>query len=190
MKEIDFYPEICLKMEVYLEYYLPKNIEFAYAYNQTLPQLIKELETKLSPIQSIQNQYIPSLKLDVVFGFKLPNQPQIKVILLEVKYANQLTLANFSQLSGYLQVAKFIPIGILYLVDKRPKNAAISNDFSEIINMNELPMNWKMIVKQSDLYQFKTGILVYLPTNGMDWLNTSSLNGISSFEEFIETLMS
>lgn len=189
MKEIDFYPEICLKLEAYLEHYLPKDIEFAYVYNQTLPQLIKELEIKLKPTQSIQNQYIPSLKLDIVFGFKIPNQSQIKVVLLEVKYANQLTLANFSQLAGYLQVAKFIPIGILFLVDKHPKNASISNDFSEIINMNKLPMNWQMIIENSNLYQFKTGILVYLPTNGIDWIDTTILDGISSFEEFVRELL-
>lgn len=189
MKEIDFYPELCTKFKAYLEYYLPENTEIAYTYNKTLPQLITDLEKELKPLKSINNQYVPALKLDIAIGVKFFGKDEIVVLLLEVKFANQLTLANFSQLSRYLQVAKFIPVGILLLVDKNPNTANLSNDFSEIVAMNELPMDWKMIVTNANQsFQFKTGIAVYVPNNGIDWVNTKTLNGICSFEDLVRTL--
>jgi hypothetical protein len=191
MKEIDFYPEICSKFKTYLEHYLPKNTQIAYAYNKTLPQLITDLERQLLPPKSINNQYISDLKLDIAIGLKQFGKNEIDVLLLEVKFANQLTLANFSQLSGYLQVAKFISIGILLLVDKNPNTANLSNDFAEIVTMNELPMNWEMMVKNSNQsFEFKTGIAVYVPNNGIDWVNTKTLNGICSFEDLVNHLNS
>lgn len=67
--------------------------------------------------------------------------------------------------------------------------ANLSNDFSEIIAMNELPMDWKMVVTNANQsFQFKTGIAVYVPNNGIDWVNTKTLNGICSFEDLVKTL--
>jgi hypothetical protein len=47
-------------------------------------------------------------------------------------------------------------------------------------------MKWKVLIdsklnkKQLD---FKTGISYYVPNNGIEWINTVDIGGISSFEE-------
>jgi hypothetical protein len=45
-------------------------------------------------------------------------------------------------------------------------------------------MDWILSLKSiGEEHHFKTGIISYIPSNGIDWLNTRELNGISSFEE-------
>ena len=122
MKETDFYHEISEKFRRYLLSYLPENSQIEFSYNKLLPQMVAEIEEKFNYKSHFSEKYIPSLKLDILFGIKTPNE-EIKFILFEVKYLNQLALAEFSQLIGYLQVAKEIKIGILLLVTKeRVKN--------------------------------------------------------------------
>ena len=186
MKEIDFYPEICEKFSNYLLTYLPEFSEIKYSYNKSLPQMIFEIEEQFDVNNQEDANYIPKLKLDILFGIKSKESEKITYILLEVKYLNQLGLSEYSQLSGYLQVAQNIKIGVLFLVMKPKSNSALSNDFNEIIKTHNLPMKWKMLIdnklnkKQLD---FKTGISYYVPNNGIEWINTVDIDGISSFEE-------
>lgn len=184
MKEIDFYPEICEKFKYYLESYFPENTEISYSYNKTLPQLIDDIENELSCKSEISNKYIPKLKLDILFGIKQKDKKKISFVLLEVKHLNQLGLAEFSQLVGYLQVAKDIKFGVLFIVLKPKSSSPLSNDFHEIIRTNNLPMEWKVILdKNKDTKDFKSGISYYVPNNGIEWIDTREINGISSFEE-------
>ena len=185
MKEIDFYPEICEKFSAYLLPYLSETTKIQYSYNKSLPQMIQEIENKFS-FKSKKQDYIPKLKLDILFGFKMPNKNEIVYLLLEVKYLNQLGLSEYSQLAGYLQVAQDIKTGILFLVTKPKTNNALSNDFNEIIRTHNLPMKWKMLIEKQSTEQeksFKTGISYYVPNNGIEWIDTTDINGISSFEE-------
>ena len=186
MKEIDFYPEICEKFSNYLISYLPKATQIVYAYNQSLPRMIKEINEKLAIKNDKKDNYYPNLKLDILFGVKTSKNKSVVYILFEVKYLKQLGLAEYSQLSGYLQTAKNIKLGILFLVMKPNSINSLSNDFNEIIRTQNLPMKWKMLIDtklQKDEFDFKTGISYYVPNNGIEWIDTSDINGISSFEE-------
>ncbi len=108
---------------------------------------------------------------------------------MEVKHLNQLGLAEYSQLVGYLQVAKDIKLGVLFIVLKPKSTSPLSNDFYEIIRTNNLPMGWKVILdKNKDTRDFKAGISYYVPNNGIEWIDTKELNGISSFEELAELM--
>jgi len=188
MKEIDFYPEICEKFKKYLITYLPNNVEINYSFNKLLPQMMDEINKKFD-ISETDNSYIPKLKLDILFGIKISNE-KLFYILFEVKYLKQLGLAEYSQLSGYLQVAKNIKFGILFLVLKPNSNSSLSSDFNEIIRTNNLPMKWKMMIDNSEEFSYKTGISYYIPNNGIDWIDTKNIGGISSFEELAVELNS
>jgi hypothetical protein len=110
----------------------------------------------------------------------------VKLILIEAKYLNQLSLKDYSQLVGYLQVAKNISLGLLLLIQKGHSSNKLSNDFQEIVSLKKLPMDWILNLKSvEEMFHFKTGIISYIPGNGVDWINTKELNGISSFEELV-----
>jgi hypothetical protein len=185
MGEIDYYPELCIKFSDYLLNYLPVNSIVKFAYNDYLDILVNSIESEFNT-KYLSESYLPKLKLDILFGIQLPGNSKINYILFEIKYLKQLSIAEYSQLVGYLQVAQHINIGILLLVIKPETRSVLSNDFSEIINMKYLPMEWQMIfnknVKNTGCI-FNAGICYYTPNNGIEWIDTKQLNGISSFEE-------
>lgn len=192
MKEIDFYPEISEKFKEYLLSYLPPNTQIEFSYNKPLPKMIEEIENKLNYKSHLSDKYIPALQLDILLGVLIPNK-EIQFILFEVKYSHQLSLANFSQLVGYLQVAKEIKYGISLLVTKNPSSNILSNDFAEIILMKKLPMKWTLQIDEDftqKQYEFETGICYLVPNNGIDWKNTEDICGIYSFENLSEKLLS
>ncbi len=185
MNEIDFYPEICRKYISYLQSYLPESFEIKCSHNKLLPQMTSEIRQQFGVLKAVDADYIPKLKLDILFGIKTKENNKITYILLEVKYLEQLGLSEYSQIAGYLQVAQNIKLGILLLVMKPKNSSALSNDFSEIIRTNNLPMKWKMLLSNKTgkkELEFKTGISYYVPNNGIEWINTSDIDGISSFE--------
>lgn len=185
MKEIDFYPEFAEKFVDYLKGYLPSEIRISYSCNKSLDSMIQEIESQLSVKIDFQNEYIPKLKLDVLFAFEKAGQ--VHLVLIEAKYLSQLSLQNYSQLSGYLQVAKNISTGILVLINKGHSVNRLSNDFNEIIQLEKLPMDWTQLVK-SKQYQFQTGIVTFQSGNGIEWIDTSELSGISSFQQLAELI--
>ncbi|NOX46747.1 MAG: hypothetical protein GXO89_07195 [Chlorobi bacterium] len=185
MKEIDFYPEICEKFSQYLMAYLPLSSEIKYSYNKLLSQMIAEINRKFEISDNGKTDYIPKLKLDILFGIKNKKANDITYILLEVKHLSQLGLSEYSQLAGYLQVAQIIKLGVLFLVMKPQSKIALSNDFNEIIRTGNLPMKWRVLLNKqtnSKSLDFKTGICYYIPNNGIEWINTSDVEGISSFD--------
>ncbi len=186
MKETDFYNEICNKFRKYLLTYLPNDTRIEFSYNKFLPQMVAEIEEKLGTKSYLSQKFIPALKLDILFGVKFSDN-EIRFILFEVKYLNQLALAEFSQLIGYLQVAKRIDIGILLLVTKNPNGNVLSNEFNQILLMSELPMEWIILLNESK-YNFDTGICYYIPNNGIEWIQTDQVNGICNFEELAAKL--
>lgn len=189
MKEVQFYPEICERFSNYLLSYLPDESEIHFSYNKFLPQMINEIETKFNQKKS-SPPYIPKLKLDILFGIKTKNKKDISYVLFEVKYLKQLGLSEYSQLVGYLQVAKNIELAILFLIVKGKTISTLSNDFQEIIRTKNLPMAWKMIIKNklNSENNFKTGICYYIPNNGIEWINTKDINGLSSFKELAKEI--
>ncbi len=187
MGEINFYEEFCVKLSNYLQAYLSQDIVIAYSFNKSLDKMLQELSEKLDMKIDFGEQYVPKLKLDILFGFQRGDS--ISLVLVEAKYLRQLSLKDFSQLVGYLQVAKNISLGILLLIVKGTSPNKLSNDFNEIISLNQLPMDWTQLESVSNQEnKFKTGIMCYHPNSTIDWIDTTNLNGISSFEEFVEEI--
>lgn len=153
--------------------------------------MVDEIKRESGISSDLAEGYLPKLKLDILFGIHIMNSTQMQYILLEVKYLTQLSLAEYSQMMGYLQVAKRIKIGILFLVIKPESQIPLSNDFKEILQTHNLPMSWKMVIDMygNGNYDFKTGISVFVPKNGIEWIDTSVINGIFSFEDLAKELV-
>ncbi|MFN9319830.1 MAG: hypothetical protein ACK58Q_04535 [Chitinophagales bacterium] len=190
MNEISYYKEFAEKFTSYLASYLGSEFEIYYSINKNLDSMVEDLEHQSIVAIANNDTYIPKLKLDICFAI-INKSNDIKMILIEAKYLNQLSLKDYSQLVGYLQVAKNISLGLLLLIQKGHSQNKLSNDFQEIVSLKKLPMDWILNLKSvGEEHHFKTGIISYIPSNGIDWINTKELNGISSFEELIDQIKS
>jgi len=188
MNEIGYYEEFSNKFINYLKSYLDETYQVYYAHNKTLDSIINDLERLSGLNLNVQNAYIPKLKVDIVFAICGSNVKP-RLLLIEAKYLNQLSLKDYSQLVGYLQVAKTIELGLLLLIQKGLSVNKLSSDFQEIVRLKKLPMDWLIDLKKiNEQYEFRTGIINYTPGNGIDWVNTKEINGISSFTELVEIL--
>ena len=185
MNEISYYNEFASKFTTYLSSYLGSDYKVYFSLNKQLDSMIEDLEQQSSIQISNNDTYIPKLKLDICFAIINPNN-KVKLILVEAKYLSQLSLKDYSQLVGYLQVAKSIGLGLLLLIQKGNSSAKLSNDFQEIVSLKKLPMDWTLNLKSfGEEHYFKTGIIIFIPSNGIDWINTRDINGIASFEELV-----
>lgn len=188
MNEIGYYEEFSKKMTQYLHSYLGEKYTVRYACNKTLDLIIADLENQLGAAIKSQNSYIPKLKVDIVFAVS-DQEKKVRLILIEAKYLNQLSLKDYSQLVGYLQVAKVIDLGLLLLIQRGISANSLSNDFQEIIRLRKLPMNWFIdLPKTNERCGFETGIISYLPGGHIDWIDTRDINGVSSFSQLTEIL--
>ena len=188
MSEIAFYKEFSEKFSNYLLSYLGEGYSIYFSYNKNLDRMVEELEELANIPIKIKNDYIPRLKLDICFAV-IDKNKNAKMILVEAKYLNQLSLKDYSQLVGYLHVAKSINLGLLLLIQKDYSPNKLSNDFKEIVSLKKLPMDWIINLKAiNEEYCYKTGIINYIPNNGIDWINTKELNGISSFDELVKQI--
>lgn len=183
MNEISFYEEFSEKFSQYLNTYLGENYNVLYSCNKTLDVIVTELEKLSGTIIKEKGTYIPKLKVDIVFSVISPEK-RVRLILIEAKYLNQLSLKDYSQLVGYLQVAKNIDLGLLLLIQKGHSVNKLSNDFREIIRLKKLPMDWFIDLKKiNEFYFFRTGIINYQSAGLIDWIDTKDIGGISSFQE-------
>ncbi len=192
MREQDFYPKLCEIFSENLLEYLPRGSRIVYSYDKSLNIMVSEIQNKLESEDDDFGEYIPKLKIDILFGIKIPDRSKTRYILFEVKYLNQLNLSHLSQLVGYLQVTKNIKHGILLLVAKDYAGNQVSNDFKELIQMRYIPMDWKLTFSElevSPTYSFKTGISWYLPGDGVEWENTADILGITSFEDLANQII-
>lgn len=188
--EISYYEEFAKKFSQYLSSYLSVDYSVFYSCNKTLDFIVSDLEKQSGITIKEEGAYVSKLKVDIVFSIINPDK-KVRLILIEAKYLNQLSLKDYSQLVGYLQVAKTIDLGLLLLIQKGISPNKLSNDFQEIIRLKKLPMDWYIDIRKiNQQYNFKTGIINYIPAGGIDWINTADINGISSFEELAEILKS
>jgi len=186
--EISYYEEFSKKFGQYLNTYFGENYSVFYSCNKTLDFIISDLENQSGTTIKKEGTYIPKLKVDIVFSIISPSK-KARLLLIEAKYLNQLSLKDYSQLVGYLQVAKTIDLGLLLLIQKGMAPNRLSNDFQEIVRLKKLPMDWFIDMRQvNEQHNFKTGIISYLPAGGIDWTDTTGINGISSFEELATLL--
>lgn len=77
-------------------------------------------------------------------------------------------------------------MGLLLLIPKSQSGTYLSNDFLEIVRLRKLPKDWNIHLKDTkDEFRIRTGIIVYHPQGKIDWVDTVSINGISSFDELL-----
>ena len=75
------------------------------------------------------------------------------------------------------------------LVNEGADASQLSSDFKHLIDIQQLSFNWNMTDSVTgEVNFFRTGICVYTPGNGIDWINSTESNGISSWETLIECL--
>jgi len=115
--EISYYEGFSKKFSQYLNTYLGEHYSVFYSCNKTLDFIISDLENQSGIIIKEKGTYIPKLKVDIVFSIINPDK-KVRLILIEAKYLSQLSLKDYSQLVGYLQVAKTIDLGLLLLIQK------------------------------------------------------------------------
>jgi hypothetical protein len=188
MNEIAYYEEFSNKFSQYLKSYLNDSYSIYYSCNKTLDSIISDLEQLSGCSIREKDTYVPKLKVDIVFAI-CGADIKPRLILIEAKYLNQLSLKDYSQLVGYLQVAKSVDFGLLLLIQKGLSVSKLSGDFQEIVRLKKLPMDWIInLQKSNEIYEFKTGIINYTPGNGIEWIDTKELNGISSFDELTKLL--
>lgn len=190
IKEIDFYPDIARKFKQNIISKYP-NLDVAFSYNKELPQMVNEVENTLSFESCFKGAFVPKLKLDILFAIRNQLNNKSKLILFEVKYAKDLSLSNYSQLLGYLQIAKKIDTGVLFLVNKGGRSTnGFSNDFTEIVQANVLPMNWS-VTECNDCTErhFQTAICQWYQGGRLMWTDASLLRGLSSIDELLYDLL-
>lgn len=188
MNEVGHYISFSTKFKQYLDSYLDEGYVSYFSCDNTLDILVKDLEKQSGYKIKPDNVYIPKLKVDIVFVI-CGHNAFTKLILIEAKLLQQLTLKDYSQLVGYLQVAKSIGTGLLLLIQKSASVNKLSNNFNEIIKLKKLPMSWQIELSSiAQKHTFKTGIISYIPNNSIDWVDTKSINGISTFEELCSTI--
>lgn len=187
MREEDFYEEIA---NVVIRDLKKRNPEYevVYSQNKHLPDMIREIEEKSGSETAFHGKFIPSLKLDILFGFKKREEQKVSLFLFEVKYANALQLMHYSQLVGYLDVAKKINVGVLFLVEKGYASPnMMTEDFSQVIQSGGLSMKNKVVQLYGEQSTFSRtiGICSWRQGARLSWYNTSSLGGITSLQQIL-----
>ena len=183
LREVDFYHEIAEKCVKKLSAELDDEYQIGFVHNQMpgnseLRAMVRTLKDQFGIRED--STYVPSLKVDILIGVWHPRQ-QLKLMLIEVKYANSLALVDYSQLIGYMQVAQVVPVGLLVIVPKRGRSE-ISADFRNYIDMGRLPMLWISPASPMDkLVHLKTGIATYVGGGEFRLENTSASGGLSSW---------
>lgn len=189
MSEVKFYSEVAERTEKHLLAHLPSDHKIAFSLgSKSLASMVGEIEDKLKGKTVFHAQYIPPLELDILLGVKKPDGT-IELCLIEVKYEKQLKLAHYSQLLGYLMVAKKISYGLLFLIEKTQSGSvSLSQDFNGIIKMKYLPMNWIISIGTGVKHNFRVGICSLTPGNGIHWADTKIIGGISNCHELSTAL--
>lgn len=189
-REIDFYQEIGERFREHIAEHFHESSSLHFVCNDSLDKMIFEMERALSGRTIFHGSYVPFLRLDILIGVRTQESDFISLVLLEVKHADQLSLMDYSQLSGYLQVAQLIKHGVLLLVEKDSRST-LSNDFREILRQSSLATEWDMVVRSvagEPSFSFRTGICSYCPGNGLVWEQLNSPRGIGSYESLAESM--
>lgn len=191
-KEVDFYEEIAEKCVKRLKSELGDGYHIGFVHNQLpgnseLRSMVRTLKRQFGIGEGLT--YIPKLKVDILIGVWDPNH-QLRLMLIEVKYGNSLSLVDYSQLIGYMQVAQVVPVGMLVVIPKRGR-AEISADFKSYIDMKQLPMRWISSTSSMDSpIHLSTGIGTYVRGGEFRLENTELSAGLSSWKELANAIQS
>lgn len=190
MKEVDFYQEIAELVSDWLQVHLPPQMTIAYTHNQrttkNLRAMVRDLEEQLGIGAS--DEYLPELAIDALIGVCSP-EGNVTYVVLEIKYQKAVSLMEFSQLVGYLQMGRHAHTGLLISVVP-PEASAISSSFKREISGGVLPMSWSITPHNGDeAIDFKAGIVTYPIGGQARFIDAASCGGVSSPEELSKVLL-
>ena len=183
-KETDYYGRICQKIELHLSTAVGADFRVAAVDNTTFPTLKDQVANICSRlgVKSLSDQF-PQIRTDICFGV-LDRSNNVKFGIIEVKGpAKTVGLAEFSQLIGYLQVAQTIEVGLLLLIVDQPPPSILTADLSAVINTGRLAAKWTVLLggDENRRLNYETGICSYEIDGSIDFVNTSGIDGFSSW---------
>jgi hypothetical protein len=148
-------------------------------------QICRELGLPLS------GKLFPMILTDVVLG-ATNGDGKLRLAMIEVKGpAKSVGLVDYSQLVGYLQVARLIEVGSLLLIEQGAIPSPVSGDLKKLINSDRLLVYWRISSLMIEEHQnFNTGICSYVPGGFVDWIDLTSMRGISSWTDFANAIKS
>ena len=183
-KETDYYGRICQRLELHLSTAVGAEFRVAAVDNTTSPTL-KDQVAKVCDRLGVKSlsEHFPQIRTDICFGV-LDKSNNVKFGIVEVKGpAKTVGLAEFSQLIGYLQVAQTIEIGLLLLIVDRATPSILTADLSAVINTGRLAARWTVLLGSDEnrRLNYETGICSYEIDGSIDFVNTSGIDGFSSW---------
>jgi hypothetical protein len=133
----------------------------------------------------------PAILTDVVLG-ATNGDGKLRLAMIEVKGpAKSVGLVDYSQLVGYLQVARLIEVGALLLIEQGTLPSPVSGDLKKLINTDRLLVYWRISSTMFKEHQnFNTGICSYVPGGFIDWIDLKSMSGISSWIDLANAIKS
>ncbi|GHV16382.1 hypothetical protein AGMMS49938_16350 [Fibrobacterales bacterium] len=190
MKETDFYLEVAEKLK---REFTTDDLDVAYAIGgeKNLDAVVKDIQSqKKHKIDFAKIAYVPKIRIDILFSIRNNKTKETTPLLLEVKYAEQLKLMDYSQMVGYLHTSGFINNGILVLVPKPSKSNVLSNDLSELLALNAIHFHYQeQNADGSNLRNIRTGMMTYDPggrfRNPLGEPNQRHLGNMEILKEFI-----
>lgn len=183
-KETDYYGRICSRVESHLSTALGAGFKIAAVDNKTAPTLkdqVSQICSRLG-IESQGDRY-PQIRTDITFGV-IGSSNELRLGIIEVKGpAKTVGLSEFSQLIGYLQVAQFIEVGVLMLIVDQMPTTILTSDLSSVISTGRLAAKWTVFLAsdKNRVFNYETGICAYEIDGSIDFVNTSGIDGFSSW---------
>lgn len=139
----------------------------------------------------LSGNLFPAILTDVVLGATNGDE-KLRLAMIEVKGpAKSVGLGDYSQLVGYLQVARLIEVGALLLIEQGAIPSPVSGDLKKLINSGRLLVNWRVSSTVSEEHRnFIAGICSYAPGGFIDWIDLKSMSGISSWRDLANAIKS
>lgn len=182
--ETDYYGRICGRVESHLSTALGTGFRVAAVDNKTAPTLRDQVAKICSRFEiDSQGDKYPQIRTDITFGV-IGSSNELKLGIIEVKGpAKTVGLSEFSQLIGYLQVAQSIEIGLLMLIVDQMPPTILTSDLSSVISTGRLAAKWTVYLgsDKKRVFTYETGICAYEIDSSIDFVNTSGIDGFSTW---------
>lgn len=148
-------------------------------------QICRQLELPLS------GNLFPAILTDVLLG-TTNGDGKLRLAMIEVKGpAKSVGLVDYSQMVGYLQVARLIEVGALLLIEQGAIPSPVSTDLKKLINSGRLLVNWRVSSTVfEEHHNFNAGICSYVPGGFIDWIDLKSMSGISGWTDLANAIKS
>ena len=139
----------------------------------------------------LSGNLFPAILTDVVLG-ATNGDGKLRLAMIEVKGpAKSVGLVDYSQMVGYLQVARRIEVGALLLIEQGAIPSPVSGDLKKLINSGRLLVNWRVSSTAFEEHRnFNAGICSYVPGGFIDWIDLKSMSGISGWTNLANAIKS